>query len=134
MQLAKIPNQIRTVSWVGRTASEGRLEINYETKELRDAFQFPAKALARYGPRVAKALAVRFADLRALPNAAELAAFDSHLITVDGVPAFAVHLAEDYTIIIVPNHPKLRYSSESIVWSSVKRIRVLEIVRQHEPR
>lgn len=110
------------------------MEINYETQELRDVFQFPAKALARYGPAVAKALAVRFADLRALPNATEIAAFDSHPITVDGVPAFAVHLTNGYSIIIIPNHPKVRYSAESIVWSNVKRIRVLEIVRQHEPR
>ena|GEM_PF-2228091 len=105
------------------------MEIAYETKEIRDLFQFPARALAQYGPRVARMLAVRFADLRALPNAAELLAFHPQETLAEGVPALELGLAEDYKMILVPNHPKR--PEGPIKWAAIRRLKVLEIRGGH---
>jgi hypothetical protein len=104
------------------------LEISYETKELREIFQFPARAADLYGPKVARLLAVRFADLRASPNAEELEAFSPKHRIIQGVPALALDLSSSYSVILVPNHPK-HPPGAAMNWATVRRVKVLDIVR-----
>lgn len=107
------------------------MEIAYETLDLREVFQFPAKAVARYGSRVAKQLAIRFADIRALTNASEFEAFSPRYRMIQGAPALEIDLAEGYSLVLVPNHPKQRNTFVTD-WKTVRRIKVLEIVRARE--
>jgi hypothetical protein len=106
------------------------LQISYESAELRDLFRFPAKALTCYGPTVARALAVRFADLCAFQNAAELSAFSPEYESVEGVPSLKLPITDEYSVRLVANHPKRK--NDPVNWGIVKRIKVLAIVRRHE--
>lgn len=104
------------------------MEVAYETEDLRDVFDFPARAVARYGENVARALAVRFADIRALANAAELGIFSPDFRSIGGLPALELDLAEGVRLVLVANDRKNRGKS-GVDWASVKRVRVFEIVR-----
>jgi hypothetical protein len=108
------------------------LEIAYETKEIRDLFHFPARALARYGPSVARMLAVRFADLRALPNAGELVAFSPQEKLVQGDPMLELDIVGDFQMILAPNHPKR--PAGPVNWAKISRLKVFMIVGSHEQK
>lgn len=101
------------------------MEISYKTTELRDLFQFPAKAFARHGATFARALAIRFADLRALQNAAELVAFSAQDCEIQDLPALELPISDGHSAIIVPNHPKSK--GVPIPWSKVTRVKVVSI-------
>lgn len=108
----------------------GRLEISYKTIELRDFFRFPAKAFARYGATVARALAVRFADLRALPNAADLVAFSAQDYVFQEDQAMELPITEDCSLILLVAHPKQK--NRPLSWANVTRIKIAEIKRRDE--
>ena len=107
------------------------MEITYETRDLREIFQFPAKAVVRYGPKVARLLALRFADLRAAPNAAELAVFSPEQRTIQGVSALELYLADGHSVVLLPSHPKRQIGSVGN-WESISRMKICHIVRAHE--
>ena len=106
------------------------MEISYKTTELRDFFQFPAKAYARYGATIARALSLRFADLRALQNAAELVAFSAQNSVFQDDQALELPVAEDYSLILLAAHPKQR--NQPLSWANVTRIKIVEIKRRDE--
>ena len=109
------------------------MEVRYETEELREIFCFPAKAIARFGANVARLLAVRFADIRALSNAAELDAFSTEYRTVGGFLAIELEIGENYSIFIVNNHVDKPPDGDDVDWAKVKRVKILCVARNHEP-
>jgi len=104
------------------------LEIAYTTTELRDLFRFPATALAQFGANVARLLAIRFADLEALQNAAELETLGAMQCDAGGDKYLELPLAEGVVLIIKPNHPKRTMTD----WANVTRVKIAAIVRRDE--
>ena len=104
--------------------------ISYKTEELRDYFRLPATALVRYGPTIARKLAVRFADLCALQEASGLAALGAQECEFSGAPAIMVPITTDFGIFLVANHPKKK--AESLDWSNVTRVKIAKIGSQDE--
>lgn len=101
------------------------MELAYETEELRDCFRVPATALVRYGPTAAKGLAVRFADMRALQRASELAALGAQECGFDGLQAMKVPITNDCNVFLVANHPKKK--GQSLDWANVTRVKIVKI-------
>lgn len=95
------------------------MEITFKTGELRDYDAIPATALARYGPALARMLALRFADLRALQNAAELQVFGAEGCVFEGKEALKIPLTNDHSLVLVTLHPKR---------ITVPRIKILAIL------
>lgn len=108
----------------------GSLELTYETEELRDLYRVPATALACFGPSIARALAVRFADLRAVQNASELVAFNARSCTRYDLPTISVPVTDDCSIILVASHPKKRGPAQE--WADVNRVKIIKIGRHDE--
>lgn len=104
------------VEYHGRGAG---LEITFRTGELRDYDAVPATAFTRYGPALAQALALRFADLRALQDAVELEVFGAEVCVFEGNTALKIPLTNDHSLVLVTVPPKRR---------TVPRIKILAIV------
>jgi proteic killer suppression protein len=109
---------------------EARLELAFETKELRDICENEAEAKREFGDAVAEVLKHRLADLDAAISPRDLIVGNPRL--GPGIHAMTVDLSEGYRLVFTPNHPhNPTTAAGSTDWEKVSRVRILKIGRQH---
>lgn len=125
-------SRIRPVRRVPLPGLEGevRLELAFETKELRNICENEAEAMRQLGDAVAEVLKHRLADLDAATSPDDLIAGNPRI--APGKDAMTIDLSEGYTLVFTPNHPhNPTKAAGEIDWGKVSRIRILQIRRQH---
>ncbi len=125
-----LERQPATTAGLQELEGEVRLELAFETRELRDICENEAEAKRQFGDAVAEVLKHRLADLDAAISPVDLIAGDPRL--EPGNDAMALDLSEGYRLVFAPNHPhNPTTASGGIDWGNVSRIRILQIGRQH---
>ena len=115
---------------LARLEGEARLELAFETKELRNICENEAEAKRQFGNAVAEVLKHRLADLDAATSPRDLIAGNPRIGPSNDV--MTVDLSEDYHLVFTPNHPhNPTKAAGDIDWGKVSRIRILQIRRQH---
>lgn len=105
--------------------------IAFETESLREVYNIPARAINLYGPDIARTLAIRFADLEALANAANLIEyFGAYVYCRDNHLVLALPIEDKYLILLAANHPTKPNSN--LDWNSVKRVKIIAIESVNE--
>ncbi len=107
-----------------------RLELGFESKELRDMCESEAEAKRQLGDTVAEMLKHRLADLDAARSPRDLVAGRPRL-SQDG-RTMVVELSEGHRLVFTANHPGYPTTSTGDVdWARVSRIRILRIESDH---
>lgn len=102
--------------------------ISFATKRLRVQCERRHRAESDFGVAVAARLIARLADLREAITASELT-IGSPQIQGDRIRYL---LADGYSLHVGPNHAKVpQLSDETVDWSKVTRIQILEITNNH---
>lgn len=110
---------------VGREA-ESRLELAFESRQLRDICENEAEAKRKLGEGVAGALKRRLADLDAAISPKDLLAGRPRL-GQDG-QTMVIDLCEGHRIVFAANHPNNPATPNGgLDWARVRRIRILRI-------
>lgn len=109
---------------------EARLELAFETKDLREICEKEAEARRRLGSAVAEVLKHRLADLDAATSPNDLIAGNPRV--GPDMDTMTIDLCDGYQLVLSPNHPNnpTRRTGE-VNWSKVSRIRILRIGREN---
>lgn len=104
--------------------SDVRLQLAFETQDLRDTCKSEEKAKDQLGAPLAERLQQCLADLRAAETIEDLPLVDHH--RADGTCVLS--LSEKARVIVRHNHTNApQTEAGTIDWSRVRRIRVMEI-------
>jgi hypothetical protein len=117
----------RPWEWRGR---EARLELAFESKELRDICESEEEAKRRFGDAVAEMLRHRLADLDAAQSPNDLLAGRPRL-GQDG-RTMMIDLCEGRRVVFTANHASNPTTSTGdLDWARVRRIKILRIESDH---
>jgi len=111
------------------------LEFAFENKELRAVCENRRKAEAKFGVKIAQLLFDRLADLRAADSISDLVVGDPKVYDdSEGLPNLKIELANNYVIILRPNHVELpKDKNGNLDWAIVTRLKIMGIETQkHE--
>ena len=104
------------------------MEIQFDTKELRDVCEQEAVAIDQLGVMAAGGLKLRLADLRAAEAISDVLAGNPQQGQHDGTDCFRFSLDEGAVLVLTPNHSKPRLDDAGKTdWPQVRRIRVVSL-------
>ena len=107
-----------------------RLELAFETKELREVCENEADAKRQFGDAVAEVLKHRLADIDAASSPTDIIVGNPRI--EPGGERMTIDLCEGYQLVMTPNHPSNPMKAiGTVAWEKVNRIRILEIRREH---
>ena len=102
------------------------MEIQFDTKELRDVCEQEAVAIDQLGMMAAETLKLRLADLRAAEAISDVLAGNPQQGQHDGMDCFRFSLNEESVLVLTPNHMKPRIDDAGGTdWPQVRRVRVV---------
>lgn len=97
------------------------MEINFETKALRDACEDEALAAQTLGSAAAEALQHRLADIRAADTIHEVLAGRPQ--AGGSMDCYRFELADSFYLVVRPNHMKPRKNAAGMTdWDRVRRV------------
>lgn len=103
-----------------------RVQIAWDSEELREICEVSSAADAALGQAVAAQLRARLADLAAADSPLDLLAGGPELIDGDS-PSVRIRLASHVLLVIVSNHRPSHGNANATDWSRVRRIRIVSI-------
>ena len=104
------------------------MEIQFDTKELRDICEQEAVAIELLGVMAAETLIRRLADLRAAEAISDVVAGNPQLGEHGELECFRLSLAEESVLVLTPNHSKPRLDNAGKTdWPMVRRVRVVSL-------
>ena len=104
------------------------MEINFETKDLRELCDDESIAAERLGVDAADYLRRRLADIRAADSIDDLIAGDPRKGTFGNRDCVRLDLASAFELIVVPNHVPPRNDADgTTAWNRVRRVRVVAL-------
>lgn len=109
------------------------MEIAFGSKGLRETCECGSKAKRELGDRVAERLTRRLADLRAAGSIIDVAVGNAREVPDKAGRIMTIDLCDGYAIVFSANHLKNpQTDSGKVNWSSVSRIKVLQVSRSDE--
>jgi hypothetical protein len=110
--------------------AEDRLELAFESRELRDICESESEAKRQFGDAVAEILRHRLADLEAATSPKDLLVGRPRL-GHDG-QVMLLDLCEGHRLVFTANHPSNPTNSTGeLDWMDVRRIKILRIECDH---
>lgn len=109
------------------------MEISFKTKKLKKLCEQTKLAAKELGPKGAKKLRARMADLAGFLVVTDLCAGRPHPLTGDRAGQFALDLDHPRRLVFEPDHdPIPRKDDGGIDWSQVTRVRIIWIGDYHD--
>ena len=110
----------------GRVFSWCRLELAFDTRELRSICENESTAEVTFGSAVAQMIRRRLADVSAATSFHDLVAGNPRF--ADSRRCMVVNLCDDVCIVFEANHPvNPRTEDGAVDWSKVSRLKVTAI-------
>ena len=111
------------------------MDIAFRTRKLKKNFNEEAALRKAYGARMAKAIVLRMAVLRAASNLAQVPITKPdrrHQLSADREGEFAVDLVDAYRLVFKPNHEPVPCKEDGgIDLERVSAITILEVGDYH---
>jgi len=104
------------------------LEINFETKELRDLCENEALASHSLGPAAAESLKHRLSDIRAADSMHDVPAGRPRMGKFQNMDCYRLELADGRSLVVLPNHaPPRNNAAGETDWGWVRRVKVVAL-------
>ena len=111
------------------------MDIAFRTRRLEKTFNAAGALQKAYGDRMAKAIMIRLAVLKAAPTLALVPTTPPdrrHQLRGDRDEQFAVDLVHPHRLVFVPNHDRLpRKDDGGIDVAQVRAITITEVIDYH---
>lgn len=109
------------------------MDLEFDDAKLQKCCQTDKQMVRAYGPKSAKKLQARLNALRSLEVVADLWDLPGrwHVLTADRAGHFAADLDHPYRLIVRPTPPVPRMPDDSIDWTRVRAVTVVEVFDYH---
>lgn len=105
--------------------------LSFDTKELRDLCESMLLAKQCYGTVFCEFLMARLSDIEAADNYTDILAGNPRVSIVNEVESLCVSVADDYILVLIPNHNKPRVNPDgTTAWKSVTRLKLVAITNE----
>lgn len=110
-----------------------QMELEFSNNKLQQLCENEKSATRKLGPKCAKKLKSRIADIQAADDVSELTAGRPHALQGNREGQFSIELSDGKQLILIPaNNPTPVKDNGRIDWPRVTKVRVIEIVDYHD--